>query len=453
MLPMLRTTTRRLAQALSASVLTCTAWTSQVPLPIAEGLDAKEQAAVAGRIGQMLDERYVFPDVAKKCAAHLLELSKDGGLGYVTEPEAFAEKLTEELRRVGKDKHLLVRVRAKPAAAEVKSASAPHPLAGKRDRIKRDREQSFGFEKVQRLEGNVGYLDLRFFASPGGAFDTAVAAMALLSNNDAIIVDLRENSGGHPGMVQFLCSHFFDKPTHLNTLYFREGDSTQEFWTHGVPGVAMPDVPLFVLTSAKTFSAAEEFAYNLRTQKRATLVGETTRGGANPGGLFPIDDQFEMVIPTGRAINPITGTNWEGIGVAPHVEAPQNRALTIALDLARPAAEAYREERASRWAAVEALHAEALHLDGEGNVETASTALVQALTRGHEWGFFSEPDINSIGHALLGQERRALALAAFTFNTTTFPDSARAKEELEKAQAPQPPEKPEKPEPLQKDNK
>ena len=131
--------------------------------------------------------------------------------------------------------------------------------------------------------GNVGYLDLRYFAAPWVAQPTATAAMAVLANADALIFDLRHNQGGMPGMVQFLCPYLFVERTHLNSLYFREGDRTDEFWTHDVPGRRMPDVPVFVLTSAATFSAAEEFCYDLRTRERATLVGEQTRGGANPG--------------------------------------------------------------------------------------------------------------------------------------------------------------------------
>ena len=412
--------------------MTCTAWASQVALLPASDLDGKAKTELVERIGAMLEERYVFPEVAKKCADHLLDAVKKGDFNGTTDPEALAEALTKELRAVGKDKHLLVRVRAKEE--EAKPSPAPHPLKDRLRRLARDREQNFGFEKLERLEGNVGYLDLRSFVSPGGGFDTAVAAMAFLASSDAIIVDLRKNSGGHPGMVAFLCSHFFDEPTHLNTLYFREGDRTQEFWTHGVPGVAMPEVPLFVLTSATTFSAAEEFSYNLRTQRRATLVGETTRGGANPGGLFPIDDRFEMVIPTGRAINPITGTNWEGVGVVPHIPVPAARALTTALELAEAAAESHRKQRKERWAAVEAQHAKALRLDDEGNAQAATAALNEALELGLTGGFFGESEIGAIARHLLDQERRALALNAFQFNVSAFPDSHRAKEALEEAQ-------------------
>jgi hypothetical protein len=306
------------------------------------------------------------------------------------------------------------------------------------DRLRRltlDRERNFGFEKVERLAGNVGYVELVTFAGPWDAQATAVAAMALLAHTDAVIFDLRANGGGSPGMVQFLCSYLFDERTHLNSLYFREGDRTQEFWTHDVPGTKLPDVPVFVLTSARTFSAAEEFSYNLRTRSRATLVGETTRGGANPGGLFPIDAQFEIVIPTGRAINPVTGGNWEGIGVEPHVSVAADSALEAALELARPAAAAHRALKLAQREALEASYFEALRLADAPRPEEAARALCAGLRVGLDAHLLAEDDVDALGRDLLRQERHALAVAALSFNVATFPTSASALVSLGAAQA------------------
>ncbi len=377
----------------------------------------------------MLEERYVFPKVAAECAAHLMELSKSGTFGQAADPEAFAASMTEALRSVAKDKHLLVRVRAAVDAASAPGAA--QPLRARVHRFERARRENFGFEAVTRFDGNVGYLDLRSFAAPPrGGFDAAVAAMALLEHRDALIFDLRRNSGGSPAMVQFLCSHLFDEPTHLNSLHFREGDRTQEFWTHGVPGTSLPDVPVFVLTSKETFSAAEEFSYNLRALQRATLIGETTRGGANPGGLYPIDDRFEMVIPTGRAINPITGTNWEGVGVVPHVPVAASDALDTALQLAQAAAEDRRAEKERQWAELEALYVAALERGDAGDSSAASASLALALKEGYGWRLLRESDIDGIGRGLLGEERVELAIAAFRFNAEMFPGSERAKRSL-----------------------
>lgn len=395
-------------------------------------LNREAQAAVVERIGVMLAERYVFPEVASACAEGLRALTTTDALADATDPDTFAARLTEALRGVSLDKHLLVRVRV--AAAGQAPAEDGLPFRGRALKFSYGRQRNFGFERIERLDGNIGYLDLRYFAGPREAQTTAVSAMGLLENTDAVIFDMRRNEGGSPGMVQFLSSYLFSEPTHLNTLYFREGDRTEEYWTlPDVPGAKLPDVPVFVLTSAKTFSAAEEFSYNLLTQKRATLVGETTRGGANPGGLFPIDAQFEMVIPTGRAINPITGTNWEGTGVVPHVAVAAERALDAALELARPAAEARRAARSAQWSALEAAYGEAILLADGQQHDAAALALSAGLDVGQRAGLIDEQDINELGYSLLGQRRLAVALAAFQFNVTTSPSSANAHDSLGEA--------------------
>jgi len=394
------------------------------------GLEAR--SVVVERIVSMLIERYVSPDVAAQCGERLRAMAAADTFKDSAAPDAFAASLTEALRSVSHDQHLLVRVRA--AAAGPVPKPSVLPLRERARQLSRGQQRNFGFERVERLEGNVGYLDLRSFPGPRDAQATAVSAMGLLANTDAVIFDLRLNEGGSPGMVQFLSSYLFAEPTHLNTLYFREGDRTEEYWTlPDVPGPKLSDVPVFVLTSAKTFSAAEEFSYNLLTQKRATLVGETTRGGANPGGLFPIDERFEMVIPTGRAINPITGTNWEGTGVVPDVAVTADLALEAALTLARPAAEARRAAQQALWSALEAAYVEALRLDEAKEPVPAARAMTEGLASGHSARLIDEREINELGYDLLGQGRASLAIAAFRFNVATSPSSANAHDSLGEA--------------------
>jgi C-terminal processing protease CtpA/Prc len=153
--------------------------------------------------------------------------------------------------------------------------------------------------------------------------------MNFLADTDALIVDLRKNGGGDPAMVALLCSYFFGvESVHLNDIYFRPDDSTQQYWTSPfVPGRKYTDKDVYVLTSGYTFSGAEDFANNLKTLKRATIVGETTGGGANPGGMERLHDHFAIFVPSGRAINPITKSNWDGTGVEPDVKVSAELAL------------------------------------------------------------------------------------------------------------------------------
>jgi C-terminal processing protease CtpA/Prc len=136
-------------------------------------------------------------------------------------------------------------------------------------------------------------------------------------------------------MVTFISSYLFDHSTHLNDLYNRKADTTTQYWTTPfVPGERFIDKPVFVLTSKFTFSGAEEFTYNLKNLKRATIVGETTGGGAHPVSGHPIDDHFSIRTPFARAINPVSKTNWEGTGVEPDVKVSAAESLDTAKKLA-----------------------------------------------------------------------------------------------------------------------
>jgi C-terminal processing protease CtpA/Prc len=152
---------------------------------------------------------------------------------------------------------------------------------------------------------------------------------------DAIIFDLRDNGGGDPKMVAYISTYLFGERTHLNDLYNRKQDTTEEYWTlPDLPGKRLTGKPAFVLTSKRTFSGGEEFTYNLKNLKRATIIGETTGGGAHPVSGHRIDDHFTIGVPFAKAVNPITKTNWEGTGVEPDVKVPAAEALDVAKKMA-----------------------------------------------------------------------------------------------------------------------
>ncbi|NVJ97105.1 MAG: S41 family peptidase [Alphaproteobacteria bacterium] len=320
-----------LAPAITAATATLPVAAQDQVQPLGE----QERADVVTAVSSQLRANYVFPETADKMAAAIGEKLNSGSYAGFADPMRFAEQLTEDLRAISHDGHL--RVMFNPQQVADMRRMADNPQRGlPQGALERMRRDNYGFREVKILDGNVAYINLTGFIGTEFAEETAVAAMNYVSNADALIFDLRQNGGGEPSMIQLLISYLYDeKPVHLNTFYWRPTDTHTETWTHRkVKGKRRPDMDVYVLTSDYTFSAAEEFSYDLKNLRRATLVGETTGGGAHPGGPQVATDRFTVWVPNGRAINPITGTNWEGTGVEPHVKT----AATDALDVAHAAA-------------------------------------------------------------------------------------------------------------------
>lgn len=314
--------------ALAAAVFALLLAPAVAQQPADRKLDSAERKAVIDGVLAKVEANYVFPDVGKKMAAAVRERQEKKEYDAITSPKELADTLTKHLREVCKDKHLGVGYRAEPFPTTFNKG----PTAEERKRMQADMAgRNFGFKKVERLDGGVGLLELEGFFPEEYVGDTAAAAMTFLSNADAVVIDLRKNGGGDPATVILLCSYFFDEPTHLNSIYNRTTDATRQYWSHAtVPGKKLVGKDVYVLTSNYTFSGAEEFAYNIQSQKRGTIVGETTGGGAHPTRGFRVTDHFGVRVPFARSINPVTKTNWEGTGVKPDVAVPADQALLTA---------------------------------------------------------------------------------------------------------------------------
>jgi hypothetical protein len=266
--------------------------------PVEVKVDAALRKRVIDGIDSELREYYIDPEVAKQMAQALAAHEDAGDYKSITDGDVFAQRLTTDLQAVSHDKHL--RVNFNPFKMSDRKGPSPEDIARMEQQAKHN---NCAFRKVEILPGNIGYVKFDGFMAAEPCAPTVVAAMGFVTHTDAIIFDLRENGGGDPAMVTFIASFLFDKPTHLNDLYNRQENSTHQYWTLPyVPGERLAKQPVFVLTSKGTFSGAEEFAYDLKNQKRATIVGETTGGGAHPVAGHLVADYFMVGVPFAKAI-------------------------------------------------------------------------------------------------------------------------------------------------------
>lgn len=300
-------------------------------------LDQDIRQKTIDAINQRLTEYYVYPDVAAKMIEAVREHQKHGDYNSITDGNEFADALSRDLRAVSHDQHLFVGYDPYILPAESGSSNEPHPpSAADEARFRTMLEHdNCTFSKVEILNHNIGYIKFGAFPDPNVCGPTVVAAMNFVAHTDALIFDLRENHGGDPDMVDLMVSYLFRGPTHINDLTNRHDNETHQYWTlPWTPGPRFVDQPVYVLTSHETFSGGEEFTFDLKTQKRATIVGETTGGGAHPVRGMRAGDHFTIGVPFGRPINPVTKGDWEGKGVEPDVKVSSADALTTAEKLA-----------------------------------------------------------------------------------------------------------------------
>ena len=298
------------------------------------GVDDATRKAVLAELGARVKAEYVFPDKAELIAERLEAQEKRGAYRAAKSLDQLAGMLTDDLRQPTNDRHLGVRYSVQPVP-EIVNGPARSPEMERM--LENDlKARNYGIHKVDILPGNIGYIDLRSFPSARFARPALSAAMNQVADTDALIIDLRYNGGGDPHAVAYLSSYLFDRRTHLNDMVWRSSGRTEAFWTtEDLPGKKFGSTKkVYVLTSKETFSGAEEFSYNLKQLKRALIVGEATGGGAHPGRIHRIHPHLTVFIPNGRAINPVSRTNWEGTGVAPDVKVTAPDALRTAERLA-----------------------------------------------------------------------------------------------------------------------
>lgn len=285
------------------------------------------------QVCSLLIRHYVFSEVGDRIAELLRARHSNRAFDDTVADEDFAVAITETMQSVNGDRHLRLLYSVHEIPLPTDEDAEIFDEAAYRQEVSLS---AGGISAAQRLDGNVGYLDIRVLHDANVAAPLASAAMTLLAGSDVLLIDLRRCLGGSPLMVAHYCSYLFDDPTHLNDIYDRPSNTTRQFWTAPwVPGEKFGgSKPVYVLTSSTTFSGAEELSYDLQALGRATIIGERTKGGANPGRRYRIGSHLQLSVPQGRAINAVTGTNWEGTGVTPDIEVPSDDAFDVAYRMA-----------------------------------------------------------------------------------------------------------------------
>jgi len=287
-------------------------------------LAAVDTPALIEMLIEQLTALYVFPESSSRAAELLRNRLADGAYGPTVNPEA-CELINADLLEASNDKHL--RLLWHDSVEE--SADEAQLIATLREQI---RFENNGLRRVERLPGNVGLIELTIIPEAATGAPTLAAAMHLVQHTHALILDLRSTRGGSPDGVVFIASYLFaDEETQLSDFVQGPEGPTRQYWTAAyLPGPRYLDRAVYVLTSAATFSGGEALAYDLQALGRATVVGETTRGGAHPSEVVSLSEQVELRLPVARAVNPLTGSNWEGVGVQPDVPVTASAALDVA---------------------------------------------------------------------------------------------------------------------------
>ncbi len=293
-------------------------------------LTGAEKRQAVTELAGMLRARYAIAETAEAAAKAIEAKLAGGSYDPIEDAGMFAEAVKADLIAATRDKHLDFGVAPPPAPTPV-PGGRPAPDAEAAAWRARARSGNWGLPRAEVLAGNVGYLEVRRFQPPDLAGDTVVAAISFLANTDAVIVDLRNCHGGNAYLQPLFAGYFFSRPTSLYDMVFRGSNSTERFWTAAwLPGKRLAEVPMYILTSAYTFSGGEAFAYRFKVLKRATIVGETTGGGANAGGVLDVAPCFRVFMPMGQPVARDTKSNWEGTGVEPDIKTTAREALGVA---------------------------------------------------------------------------------------------------------------------------
>jgi hypothetical protein len=276
-----------------------------------------------------INRYYIIKDAASKITSQLRKKYEEGVFNRIEDPNILADALTAEILSAHRDEHFHVDYNTALADEVLGNIEdVPKMVA---EKLEEEKLKNYGFKKAEILPGNIGYLEISYFSRLNKYSRAAAdAALKMLSGARALIIDLRYGKGGSPDMVNFIASHFFKSKVHLADIYIRCENSTLPYWTTPDSSyTSLNKLPIYILTSYRTFSAAEGLAYCMQNQARAIIVGETTRGGAHTVTYKPLSNGFVCDIPFGRVFDPVSKKNWEGTGIMPDIKVNAESALEV----------------------------------------------------------------------------------------------------------------------------
>jgi len=305
--------------------------TKTLSVQAADCQDSNVKEQVTNALVNKMNEVYIFADKAETFKQAIVKHKKSEKFKGIKQCEELESFLNEMLAKTTKDGHLQAHYSPHPIPIQSEEAKA----AFKKQELQFMKSLNYGIEAIERFAFNIGYINLSMFAHAEVAAPTIAAAMNLVAHTDALIIDLRYSRGGDPATVDLIASYLLNQKTNTSNIYYRNEDKMEHRYTsESVEGTPYGENrPVYILTSKDTYSAAEDFAYTMKHLGRAKVVGEVTGGGAHPGDFVRLHEHFEAFIPNGRSINPITKTNWEGVGVQPNIETAVDDALNTAQSL------------------------------------------------------------------------------------------------------------------------
>ncbi len=315
---------RRLKVIFISLIFVCVylVWNSLTPSQ-ADPLTDQDRAEMIDSVATIFVDRYVYPEMGMQMDSMLKSNLANNAYDNDSSLSDFAQSLSDDLQSFSNDLHIWINPIPK---------NRFYVLEGEKitqEQLFLKSLENFGWGKLEWLPGAVGYIKIDKFEDVAYASKIAEAALSFMANSQAIIIDLRDHHGGHENMQQLVASYFFDKPTQLSGLYWTYLDSLEDAWTRtDIRGPSLAGKDLYILISNKTASGAEAFAYNMKHQGNATIVGENSAGAAHWSDWYEFPKLGLIAhVPVARPINPVTQTSWEGTGVIPNIVVPADRAL------------------------------------------------------------------------------------------------------------------------------